>query len=270
MRTGRDKMPSPTKITATDLLNSRTPSPNNEQLNKNKQLHIMSSATNYGFLRENSPPSLDNFAGAKENQHPPVTEAKAPNNCGEMTGKQQTASAESALQEKELNYKSVKDTISDLLPVDIVVYDNREYKKGNSVENLEREGLLNNRECLKLQDLRIHENPLVNVSVSPSGRGSGTPEATELRYSSISRSKPQIAPSKRRFQLSWLRSTTPLEKYLTSSLIILILFFSLIFLSLYRTNCTGKLIYIFFCFTNNKNTSFVTYEMTVPISCCCM
>ncbi|KAL0268512.1 UNVERIFIED_CONTAM: hypothetical protein PYX00_010428 [Menopon gallinae] len=153
-------MPSPTKITATDLLNSRTPSPNNEQLNK-KQLHVMSSATNYGFLRENSPPSLDSFAGPKENQQPPVTEANK-----EVTGKQQQQQpAESVPQEKELNYKSVKDTISDLLPVDIVVYDNREYKKGNSVENLEREGLLNNRECLKLQDLRIHENPLVNVSI---------------------------------------------------------------------------------------------------------
>lgn len=276
-------MPSPTKITTTDLLNSRTPSPNNLQMNK-KQLHIMSSATNNGFLRGNSPPLLNSFENLTESkQQSPLLENRNDinnfnkpmpllDNHSDLSLKQspllerindfhQSPHAEhrgSELNYKsnnfetvlsDFNFKSMTDSRTDLLPrMDLVVFDNHDFdfdnKKESSAENFEKEGLLTNHEFLKLEELRIRENPLINVTVAPTNGGTLPTEGPKVRYSSISKQKPSSSPSKKRSRHSWLRRrSTPLEKYLACTVIILILCFSIILLAFFnKPECLGELL----------------------------
>lgn len=285
-------MPSPTKITATDILNNRTPSPNNVQMSK--KLHIMSSATNNGFLRGTSPPILNSFDNLNESRQSPLLENRKDINLKQsplLDNRSELSLKQSPLLESindfhqsphqehlsdltfkppnfetvlsDFNFKSMTDSRTDLLPrMDIVLFDNHEFdfenKKQGSVENFEKEGLLNNGEFLKLQELRIHENPLINVSVAPPNGGALTPDGPKVRYSSISNPKPSTSPSRRRSKHSWLRRrSTPLEKYLACIVIVLLVCFPIILLAFFnKPDCLGKSIFKSFILKIHKCANF--------------
>lgn len=252
----------------------------------------MSSATNNGFLRGTSPPLLNSFENLTESKQSPLLENRNDinnfkqmpllDNRSDLSLKQspllesindfhQSPHAEhrgSELNYKsnnfetvlsDFNFKSMTDSRTDLLPrMDLVVFDNHDFdfenKKESSAENFEKEGLLTNHEFLKLEDLRIRENPLINVTVAPTNGGTLPTEGPKVRYSSISKQKPSSSPSKKRSRHSWLRRrSTPLEKYLACTVIILILCFSIILLAFFnKPECLGKSRTMIFFWKNLK------------------